>query len=142
MKDSIWLILVFFIFTFGTCEKDPAPPITECGKTAKIDADLYTDGPKDRIDVDSVWMTGDCLTIKYAYGGGCVETELNLVGEENLTKQWPRSVSARFSFKDRDNCEAYIHTSESFDIKPFQRDGENTIDIIIDGWPSRFRYEY
>ena len=142
MKVLSLCFLSLILFTFGTCKNDPAPPSSDCGKLSLLDANLYTDGPDDRVDIDSVWISGSCLTIEYAYGGGCGDTELNLVGVHDLSKQWPRSASARFSFKDRDNCEAYIHTSESFDLKPLQFEGENTIDIKIDGWAGTFRYEY
>ena len=136
------MALAFMLFTFGTCKKDPAEPISDCQHQAVFGDQAYNNARSDDFDLDTMWLSNDCLTVRYWYGGGCGETEMMLVGSRDKTLHLPPAISAKLSFRDRDNCEAYIQTEKSFDLKPFQQSDSKTVTIRVDGRAESFEYAY
>lgn len=142
MKMPSIYILFMLLLAFSQCTKDPSPLETKCDELAIFGDDDYNNARSDEFEIDSMWLSNGCLTVRYWYGGGCGDSEMTLVGSRDKTLPLPPSISARLSFQDRDNCEAYIRTQKSFDITPFQQSDSKTITIKIDGRADIFQYNY
>ncbi len=141
---KVLFIVILSVYLLSGCEEDvpPLPAAIECDKTAILDTDLYDNGPSDKFHIDSVWIRSNCLFLQYSYGGGCGNTNMQLVGYHNLTKPLPTSLTARFSFIDEDKCEAYLQSTESFDLTPYQKNDYPQVILQIEGWDAPILYSY
>ena len=143
MKWNVFLLLIGFLF-FSSCDENgpPIPPRVVCGSSAILDADVFENGPEDDFDLDSVWINSNCLHISYKYGGGCGDTEMDVVGYHENSRQLPSSVHTRFSFSDKNSCEAYLTATKSFDLTPYQKKDYPQVILRIEGWNQPILYSY
>ncbi len=109
-----------------------------------IDKNGFENGPNDEFDIDTLVLSGNCLELTYFYGGGCGTTKMQLFDYDKFidnTMNLPKR-RLRFSFKDDDNCEAYIKTTESFDLTPLQKGNSSPLRIEINGWDAMLQYHF
>jgi hypothetical protein len=143
MKSLQLISLILFFLSLNGCKSDPAIPST-CDSMLVIDKNGFENGPNDEFDIDTLVLSGNCLELTYFYGGGCGTTKMQLFDYDKFidnTMNLPKR-RLRFSFKDDDNCEAYIKTTESFDLTPLQKGNSSPLRIEINGWDAMLQYHF
>ena len=144
LSQMKWISFLFLITAMTNgCDKDPVFE-SDCDDVLEINKNAYINGPKDDFAFDTLVLSGNCLELTYFYGGGCGTTEMNLYDYDAFidnTMELPKR-KLRFSFKDEDNCEAYIKETISFDLSPLQKNNPSPIRLEIDGWQEIINYYY
>lgn len=99
----------------------------------------------DPIQIDSVYISGNTMTLRVTYGGGCEEHEFELVGSEMISKSLPpiRSIKLIHNAKE-DKCRALVIKDIQFDIKALTYVPEkgSEIFLVIDGYKERVKYTF
>ncbi|NBC06767.1 MAG: hypothetical protein GVY26_06190 [Bacteroidetes bacterium] len=133
MKNLLFFVLIFSLTL--SCEKqntscsceDPAP----CDALALLDNSAYQNGSDDPYFLREASIEGDCLYLRFQYGGGCKEVDFDLVGAFQLGETAPLTRFVRVALDDDDNCEALITEEVTFNLKPLRVEGEEELRILI-----------
>jgi hypothetical protein len=133
MKKLMYLGLMVLLGT--ACEKsdttcscnDPAP----CDTFAVLDNSIYNDGPDDPYFLREASVEGDCLYLRFQYGGGCEEVDFQLVSAFQLGETAPLTRFVRLALDDDDNCEALITEEVTFNLNPLRVEGDNELRLLI-----------
>jgi len=128
-------LFVLLLFAILSCEKqdtscscdDPAP----CDALALLDNSAYQNGPDDPYFLRAASVEGDCLYLRFQYGGGCKEVDFQLVSAFELGETAPLTRFVRVALDDDDNCEALITEEVTFNLKPLRVEGEEELRILI-----------
>ena len=126
-------VLAFLAFLLLNCNKNEPPVNTNCDQVAIINDSRFQNAPRDDFDFVSAEINGDCLEISVRYGGGCGGATFELIGNNIIKEPIPVRRYAVISFEDKDNCEALVMPTISFDLTPFQVKNENEVAIYLDG---------
>jgi hypothetical protein len=112
--------------TSCSCD-DPAP----CDAFAVLDNSAYQNGPDDPYFLREASVEGDCLYLRFQYGGGCKEVDFELVSAFQLGETDPLTRFVRLALDDDDNCEALITEEVTFNLKPLRVEGENELRVLL-----------
>ncbi len=142
MKNTI-LFLFLSLLSLGCLTNDTNnSPDSLCDNQSIADADLYQTAPDDPFTFISVQLDGDCLVIKFSYGGGCQETDVKLIDADVVMESYPVQRNIRLSLNDTDDCEAIVTVERSFDLIPLRAQGEDKVSFNLAGWDGALLYEY
>ena len=130
MKSIIFFFLPFLLLH---CNKNELPVNSNCDKVTVVSDSRFENAPRDDFDFVSAEIDGDCLEILVRYGGGCGGATFELIGNNIIKEPIPVRRYAVISFEDKDNCEALVMPTISFDLTPFQVKNENEVAIYLDG---------
>lgn len=104
-----------------------------CGENLGIDGDpgrldrtgtvveLCSMGPIDELDLESLSVRGDDLSIGIAYGGGCEEHDFRLCWDGTFMETYPVQVDLELIHDAHgDTCMAYVMESVRFSLVPLR----------------------
>ena len=131
MKKLIVLTLLPFLFL--NCKKSEIPVETDCDKVGIVNNEQLRNAPRDPFDFISAEIIGDCLEVAVRYGGGCGGADFQLFGQEELAQSLPPQRLVLISLDDKDNCEALVTDTISFDLTAFRAENSNEVKLTIDG---------
>ena len=128
--------LSFLIFsltlTLTACYKDTGGNTGDCLDISFNDG-TYETGPEDANTViEKIAVDGDCLELILAYSGGCQEHEIGLAAV-GWIKTLPVQVEARVIHENLDPCEAWLHDTLRFDLRPLRYRNDVTLVINLKG---------
>lgn len=130
MKSIIFFFLPFLLLH---CNKNELPVNSNCDKVTVVSDSRFENAPRDDFDFVSAEIEGDCLEVAVRYGGGCGGAKFELIGNNVLKESLPLQRFVVISFDDKDNCEALIIKTLSFDLTPLQVGNTNEVAIRING---------
>lgn len=137
---SIFITLTFLLLN---CNKSEVPILTDCDQIGVVDNGQFRNAPRDPFEFVSGEITEDCLEVTVRYGGGCGGATFQLIGEDSLNLSLPPQRTVLISLEDKDNCEAIVIDTISFDLTAFRVDNSNEVDLLLDGISrTPIRYEY
>jgi hypothetical protein len=113
-----------------------------CDYEPIADGDLFQTAPDDPFTFIAIQVDGDCLIVKFSYGGGCVETDVNLIDADIVMESYPVQKNIRLSLNDTDDCEAIVTVERSYNLVPLRAQGEDKISFNMAGWDAALLYEY
>ncbi len=130
LNQFLILILLGMLVMAGCRSKKKAisgqePAVTEYVKTPSCKPMLLEEEPflpiaSDIYDLDTAWVSGNCLHITVMYSGGCGETDFQLYYNNRIMKSYPPQTNLFLSFTDNDPCRAVVKDTLSFDLSPFE----------------------
>ncbi len=93
-----------------------------------ISADHYVNAADDAVQINSLKIEGDNLTINFG-ASGCDGDSwvINLIDSENILESDPPQRHLRLSLKNTEMCQAYITKELTFDIKALQTGGNKVV---------------
>lgn len=147
MKKIVLFASMLLAMTTTMCKKDNNDTITSSynDEVIVVSSKEYQHSPESALNIRSVEITGDSLTIKF-YANGCDgESWEELLLSTNRIVQVSDTVaerSLRLSLDNTEECEAYITKTLSYDIKPLQVDSFNTILLRIRNYERIVTYKY
>jgi len=115
---------------------------SNCESSTIVDSDQFMNAPSDPFFFRKVIINGDCLEIELQYGGGCGDTEFQLVGAEEVMESFPEQRNIRLSFKDEDNCEALVTKTLSYDLTSTRVGDSGTVILRLQEWEEGLEYNY
>lgn len=145
----ICLLLFCCSFLFIACGDDdegtvtPLPRVILCGNEVKVDETKYVNAVTAPYQITDVRIEGHCMTIDIAASGCSVDNwRLSGYASEAIAEPIPIIRYAKFDFEVQEACQAFFQTSFEFDLRNWQVDSENVMNIDIEGWEPLVRYEY
>tara|TARA_B100001758_G_scaffold245658_1_gene259096 strand:+ start:205 stop:648 length:444 start_codon:yes stop_codon:yes gene_type:complete len=99
----------------------------------------------DKFDILDVKISGNIMTLKIGYAGGCKNHEFSIIGSQMISKSLPpiRNIQLIHNSND-DSCESYVTQNLDIDISNLAYKKVNGSDIILklNGWKERIVYTY
>ena len=99
----------------------------------------------DKFDILDVKISGNIMTLKIGYSGGCKNHEFSIIGSQMISKSLPpiRNIQLIHNSND-DSCENYVTQNLDIDISNLAYKKVNGSDIILklNGWKERIVYTY
>lgn len=118
----------------SSCDRGVTSEITyieelSCSPYVELNFDNYDSLARDPVNINEIFVDGNCLQIELSYSGGCEEHTINLA----LIHPWIYGSSSIPTFEIRHNahgdlCEAYFTRELRYDLTPLILDG---IDEIV-----------
>jgi hypothetical protein len=105
--------------------------------------------PQDALIIKDAIVQGNTLQLTVNYGGGCGDTQFQLLGSPYFMESNPVQANVALSFKDEDLCEASIEKLLSYDLsrladyyKNTHHTSSGTIMLNIQGFSTRVSYSF
>tara|TARA_B110000014_G_C19556901_1_gene297390 strand:+ start:34 stop:465 length:432 start_codon:yes stop_codon:yes gene_type:complete len=90
-----------------------------------------------------VELNGDCLEITFGSSGcGTDLWEENLYSTDTFYNVFPLQRDVKMELINDETCLAFFHKTVSFDLTPFQIDGQSDLPLNINGWNEQITYGY
>ena len=90
-----------------------------------------------------VELNGDCLRITFGSSGcGTDLWEENLYSTDAFYNVFPLQRDVKMELINDEACLAFFQKTVSFDLTPFQIDGQSDLPLNINGWNEQITYEY
>ena len=90
-----------------------------------------------------VELNGDCLGITFGSSGcGTDLWEENLYSTDVFYNVFPLQRDVKMELINDEACLAFFQKTVSFDLTPFQIDGQSDLPLNINGWNEQITYEY
>ncbi|MDC0622163.1 hypothetical protein OAO94_00015 [Flavobacteriaceae bacterium] len=90
-----------------------------------------------------VELNGDCLGITFGSSGcGTDLWEENLYSIDVFYNVFPLQRDVKMELINDEACLAFFQKTVSFDLTPFQIDGQSDLPLNINGWNEQITYEY
>ncbi len=95
--------------------------------------------------IDTAFITGNKLTLKVSYSGGCEESTFDVMGSKSISKSLPpiRSIELIHSGKG-ERCEAIMIKTLQFNLTElaYQREEGSQIKLNLKGYKPQLIYTY
>ena len=90
-----------------------------------------------------VELNGDCMGITFGSSGcGTDLWEENLYSTDAFYNVFPLQRDVKMELINDEACLAFFQKTVSFDLTPFQIDGQSDLPLNINGWNEQITYEY
>ena len=90
-----------------------------------------------------VELNGDCLEITFGSSGcGTDLWEENLYSTDAFYNVFPLQRDVKMELINDETCLAFFQKTVSFDLTPFQIDGQSDLPLNINGWNEQITYGY
>lgn len=144
---KIFVLFVFFGILFSSCSKDDddsSPTEITCDSISEVIAEEDFNGiDTSNYVVSEVQLNGNCLEITIGSSGCDPELwEMNLYSVDAFYNIYPLERAVKIELINNQECLAVFDKTISFDLTPFQIDGQNELPLNIEGWDEQIIYEY
>ena len=99
----------------------------------------------DQVDILDAKISGNIITLKIGYSGGCKNHEFSIIGSQMISKSLPpiRNIQLIHNSND-DNCKSYITQNLEYDISnlAYKKVNGSVIILKLNGWKDRIVYTY
>ena len=141
------LNLTFLIGTLlVSCSNDDDNSTIEnnCDSTSEIITEEdFNEIDTSTYEITEVQLTENCLEISISSSGCDPELwEMNLYSTNAFYAVYPLQRAVKIKLTNEQACLAVFQKSISFDLTPFQIDGQSELPLNIDGWNEQITYEY
>ncbi|MGB1204523.1 MAG: hypothetical protein ACPG5B_02685 [Chitinophagales bacterium] len=147
MKNLSFIILALFVVgIFAACNDDEPDILLTCQQQAIISATDYQTATSDPINIDSLSIEENCLSITFRAGGCDGSTwQVRLVDSGSIAESLPPQRNLKLLLENQEVCLAYITRTITFDIYELEADGEASVLLNIEDSNSESKqilYEY
>lgn len=133
--------LAFALFSCGNSKKSSSDMNDE-SKVLKATIG-NTDKKSDAVEINSVSIDGNIMTLKVSFSGGCEGHQFELIGSEMVMKSLPgKRPVALIHNANGDMCEAYLTEEIQFDISELAISKENGSQIYLILGKEEYLYTY
>lgn len=142
LKKITFVLAITFCFLNTQCEEDDIVNDT-CGNITIVDASLFDTANSEGLSIINAAIEDDCLNLDVGAGGCDGSTwEFYLIDSEVVTKSIPPQRVLKIDFKDLEDCEAYIRTSISFDLRPLRIGDSGDVVLRLVDSNQELKYSY
>lgn len=115
-----------------------------CGMGVIINAEEYEQAPQGDVYIDTVIISGDCMSITFGASGCSSDTwDCKLIGDGSIMESYPIQTRLRLSLENEEMCDAFFTKTISFNIKDLQIESYSEIYLNIDSYSHQgILYEY
>ena len=93
--------------------------------------------------ITEIELIDDCLEITFGSSGcGTDLWEENLYSTDAFYNVFPLQRDVKMELINNEACLAVFQKTVSFDLTPFQIDGQSDLPLNINGWNEQITYEY
>ncbi len=146
MKKLFVLILISSLI-FACSKEDENDNLSE-GLGCKIGAEVIPENDFNAVEtnnysISEVKLNGDCLKITISSSGCDSENwEMKLYSTNNFYAVYPLQRFVKIKLINDELCKAILQKTVSFDLTPFQIEGQSEIPLNIEGWNEQIIYTY
>nr|WP_321243966.1 hypothetical protein [uncultured Psychroserpens sp.] len=136
--------LCFVMLLMNTqCDEDDRYIQPPCDQTVVVDAGFYESAESDVYELNSVQITGNCLSLSIS-ASGCDGNSWSMVMVDSgdIAESSPEQRFLKFVLTNEEACLAFVPQERSFDLTPIKVDGSNEIILNIEGFPEALTYTY
>ncbi|HQW69918.1 MAG TPA: hypothetical protein PLH25_09640 [Flavobacterium sp.] len=145
MKYFLTVLSCLFLVTIS-CSDDDNKKTTNsnCDKQAIVFSDdNFQDVITANYMITNVVLNGDCLSVTISSSGCSGETwDVELISSNSILESFPVQRLVKIELDNPEVCLAIVQKTVSFDLTPFQVDGQNQVILNIDGWDEPITYQY
>ena len=144
MKKGIFIFLLTILTLSCDSDDDNSNIENNCDFTSEIiSEDDFNTVNTSNYGITNVELNNDCLNITFGSTGCGTELwEENLYSTDAFYDVFPLQRALKMELINNDLCEAFFKKTVSFDLTPFQIDGQSELPLNIDGWNEQIIYEY
>ncbi len=144
MKKNLFIILLGMLALSCNSDDDNSTIENNCDFISEIisEDDFNTINTSNYV-ITEVELNNDCL--KIAFGSSGCGTELwkeNLYSTDAFYTVFPLQRALKMELINEELCLAVFQKTVSFDLTPFQIDGQSELPLNIYGWNEQITYEY
>ena len=141
---KLLLILLFILILSCNSEDDNSTIENNCDFISEIileeDFNAINTSNYGIIEVE---LNGDCLGITFGSSGcGTDLWEENLYSTDAFHNVFPLQRDVKMELINNEACLAVFQKTVSFDLTPFQIDGQSDLPLNINGWNEQITYEH
>lgn len=146
MKKSALLFTLLFGVLISCSDADDSPPVvfSNCGPFAQVLSTVdFNSIETNNYGISSVLLNGDCLEVTLA-SSGCDAANwlMSLNSSTALNNVVPVERTVKIELINTDACLAIFSKTVTFDVTPFQVQGQNQVVLTIEGWNVPVHYAY
>lgn len=144
---TIAFILIFFIAFAMSCnilnDNDGNSDLAKCDFHTSISGNLFANAPNDPLTIIDLEINGNCLKITFSASGCDGNTwEIKLIDSERIIDTHPVQRNLRLSFKNNEECTAFLTQAITFDISDLQIPDNKRVSLNIVNSGDQVLYEY
>ena len=144
MKKELFIFLLTILTLSCDSDDDNSNIENDCDFTSEIiSEDDFNTVNTSNYGITNVELNNDCL--KIIFGSTGCGTELwveNLYSTDAFYNVFPLQRALKMELINNELCQAAFEKTVSFDLTPFQIDGQSELPLNIDGWNEQIIYEY
>ena len=135
---------VFLLLSISCSDDDKKTIDSNCDKQAQVVSDTnFQDIITANYMITNVVLNGDCLSVTISSSGCSGETwDVELISSNSILESFPVQRLVKIELDNPEVCLAIVQKTVSFDLAPFQVDGQNQVILNIDGWNETINYQY
>ncbi|MCF6224638.1 MAG: hypothetical protein L3J34_13070 [Flavobacteriaceae bacterium] len=144
MKKNIIIILLGMIALSCNSDDDNSTIENNCDFLPEIISENDFNGINtSNYIITDVELNNGCLIITFGSSGCGTELwEENLYSTDAFYTVFPLQRALKMELINEEVCLAVFQKTVSFDLTPFQIDGQSELPLNIDGWNEQITYEY
>jgi len=145
MKRLLFLATLFSLCLNSCSDNDDiGAKVSNCNQQAQIvEEGIFTAIETYNYQISNVVLNQDCLEITI-WSSGCDANnwEMKLFSHNNFSTVIPLQRFAKIELINNEICLAILQKTVSFDLAPFQVQGQNQVPINLEGWNEQIIYQY
>ena len=144
MKKGLFIILLSMFIMSCDSDDDNSNIENNCDFISEIisEGDFNALNTSNYV-ITEVVLNNDCLKITFGSTGCGTELwEENLFSTDTFYTVFPLQRALKMELINDELCQAEFLKTVSFDLTPFQIDGQSELPLNIDGWNEQINYEY
>ena len=143
MKKLLFILTLIHILSCNS-EDDNSTIENNCDFTSEI---IFEEGfntiSTSNYGIIDVVLNGDCLEITFSSSGcGTDLWEESLYSSDVFYNVFPLLRDVKMELINNEECLAVFQKMVSFDLTPFQIDGQSDLPLNINGWNEQITYGY
>lgn len=140
---KILILTIIAIAVLSCSDNDGNGNSNNCDFASIVSTEQYENAPSDQLAINSLEINGDCLKINFS-ASGCDGNSwaLKLIDSEHIFESFPPQRNLRLSFKNWEDCLAFITKELTFDISNLQVNGNKVQLNLTNSENLNILYEY
>ena len=143
MKKLLFILTLTHILSCNL-EDDNSNIENNCDFTSEIILEEgFNEINTSNYSITEIELIDDCLEITFGSSGcGTDLWEENLYSTDAFYNIFPLQREVKMELINNEACLAVFQKTVSFDLTPFQIDGQSDLPLNINGWNEQITYEY
>lgn len=136
---------IFLLLLISSCSDDECPSNSiSCGISGVVVANQTLNAIQtNNYQIQSVILTGNCLEVTIS-ASGCNPDDwtMNIFSDTATFSTFPLQRFAKIEVNTNQDCLAAFQKTATFDLQPFQIEGQDSVIIVLEGWNTPINYQY
>ncbi len=144
MKKILAFLFFVSLLASSCSDDDNANNAVSCGTDGILVANQTLDAIEtNNYQIQNVVLSGNCLEVTISSSGCNAENwTMNLFSNTTFFDTFPLQRFAKIEVITNEACLAVLQKTKTFDLQPFQIEGQDSVTIMIEGWNTPLNYQY